>query len=84
VLFVLQLRAWFELRDAMQVDSTETGFVAHRTKHPGNSAITIRDDGKVCAVGGWDGKCVFIAEVLTTSLTYHPIRPGSDFILQKQ
>ncbi|KAI6004339.1 WD40-repeat-containing domain protein [Pisolithus marmoratus] len=27
-----------------------------RTKHPGNGAIAIRDDGRVCAVGGWDGK----------------------------
>ncbi|OAX40196.1 hypothetical protein K503DRAFT_791528 [Rhizopogon vinicolor AM-OR11-026] len=27
-----------------------------KTKHPGNDAITIRDDGRVCAVGGWDGK----------------------------
>lgn len=30
--------------------------VAHRTKNPGNSAISIRDDGKICAVAGWDGK----------------------------
>ncbi|PPQ95710.1 hypothetical protein CVT26_008353 [Gymnopilus dilepis] len=30
--------------------------VAFRTKHPGNGSIAIRDDGKVCAVGGWDGK----------------------------
>ncbi|EIW84057.1 WD-40 repeat-containing protein [Coniophora puteana RWD-64-598 SS2] len=28
----------------------------HRTKHPGNASIAIRDDGRVCAVGGWDGK----------------------------
>ncbi|KAL1668332.1 WD40-repeat-containing domain protein [Schizophyllum commune] len=27
----------------------------HRTKHPGNACIAIRDDGRVCAVGGWDG-----------------------------
>ncbi|GAW01300.1 WD-40 repeat-containing protein [Lentinula edodes] len=27
-----------------------------RTKHPGNACIAIRDDGRVCAVGGWDGK----------------------------
>ncbi|KAI6115590.1 WD40-repeat-containing domain protein [Pisolithus croceorrhizus] len=27
-----------------------------RTKQPGNGAIAIRDDGRVCAVGGWDGK----------------------------
>lgn len=29
---------------------------AFRTKHPGNGAIAIRHDGRVCAVGGWDGK----------------------------
>ncbi|KAL1694368.1 WD40-repeat-containing domain protein [Schizophyllum commune] len=27
----------------------------HRTKHPGNACTAIRDDGRVCAVGGWDG-----------------------------
>ncbi|KAK0506524.1 WD-40 repeat-containing protein [Armillaria luteobubalina] len=33
-------------------------FVAetHRTNHPGNGAVAIRDDGRVCAVGGWDGR----------------------------
>jgi len=30
--------------------------VAFRTKHPGNGSVAIRDDGKVCAAGGWDGK----------------------------
>ncbi|KII85233.1 hypothetical protein PLICRDRAFT_116623 [Plicaturopsis crispa FD-325 SS-3] len=34
----------------------QSACVAHRTKYPGNSAIAIRDDGRVCAVGGWDGK----------------------------
>ena len=29
---------------------------AFRTKHPGNGAISIRDDGRVCAVGSWDGR----------------------------
>ncbi|KIK95219.1 hypothetical protein PAXRUDRAFT_827218 [Paxillus rubicundulus Ve08.2h10] len=27
-----------------------------RTRYPGNAAIAIRDDGRVCAIGGWDGK----------------------------
>ncbi|KAH7928224.1 WD40 repeat-like protein [Leucogyrophana mollusca] len=35
---------------------TESIATAFRTKHPGNAAIAIRDDGRVCAVGGWDGK----------------------------
>ncbi|KZT63993.1 WD40 repeat-like protein [Daedalea quercina L-15889] len=34
----------------------ETACTVHRTKHPGNASIDIRDDGKMCAVGGWDGK----------------------------
>jgi len=33
-----------------------TACIAHRTKHPGNACIAVRDDGKVCAIGGWDGK----------------------------
>ncbi|CAA7267117.1 unnamed protein product [Cyclocybe aegerita] len=28
----------------------------HRMKHPGNASVAIRDDGKICAVGGWDGR----------------------------
>ncbi|RDB25570.1 ASTRA-associated protein 1 [Hypsizygus marmoreus] len=30
--------------------------IAHKTKHPGNAAIAIRDDGRVCAIAGWDGR----------------------------
>lgn len=29
---------------------------AFRTKHPGSGAVAIRNDGRVCAVGGWDGR----------------------------
>ncbi|KAJ7352641.1 WD-40 repeat-containing protein [Mycena albidolilacea] len=28
----------------------------HRTSHPGNGCIAIRDDARVCAIGGWDGR----------------------------
>ncbi|KAG8967777.1 ASTRA complex subunit [Tulasnella sp. 419] len=28
----------------------------HQTKHPGNGSLAIRSDGRVCAIGGWDGK----------------------------
>ncbi|KAJ7284899.1 WD-40 repeat-containing protein [Mycena rebaudengoi] len=34
----------------------EGACVAHRTTHPGNGCIAIRDDGRVCAIGGWDGR----------------------------
>ncbi|KAH9843518.1 WD-40 repeat-containing protein, partial [Rhodofomes roseus] len=34
----------------------DTACTAHRTKHPGNASIDIHHDGRVCAVGGWDGK----------------------------
>lgn len=28
----------------------------HRTKYPGNSAVALRSDARICAVAGWDGK----------------------------
>ncbi|TEB34631.1 WD40 repeat-like protein [Coprinellus micaceus] len=37
------------------ISETEPKAAVHRAKHPGNSSIAIRDDGRVCAVGGWDG-----------------------------
>ncbi|KAG2037649.1 WD-40 repeat-containing protein [Suillus americanus] len=36
-------------------ESTPSG-TAFKTKHPGNGAVAIRSDGRVCAIGGWDGK----------------------------
>jgi hypothetical protein len=30
--------------------------VVYRTTHPGNGCVAIRDDGRVCAIGGWDGR----------------------------
>ncbi|KAG5638111.1 hypothetical protein H0H81_001789 [Sphagnurus paluster] len=48
-------------------DSKGEGCVAHRTKHPGNGAIAIRDDGRVCAVGGWDGRCVLLLTYVLVS-----------------
>ncbi|KAJ4487745.1 WD40-repeat-containing domain protein [Lentinula aciculospora] len=36
--------------------SAQDGTTFYRTKHPGNGCISIRDDGRVCAIGGWDGK----------------------------
>ncbi|KIK57640.1 hypothetical protein GYMLUDRAFT_228597 [Collybiopsis luxurians FD-317 M1] len=35
---------------------TKEGCVINRTKHPGNGCVAIHDDGRVCAIGGWDGK----------------------------
>ena len=54
------LRNLPDLASFQNADKTfpDTACVAHRTKHPGNSSIAIRDDGKVCAVGGWDGQYV--------------------------
>ncbi|KAJ3934824.1 MAG: WD40-repeat-containing domain protein [Lentinula lateritia] len=42
----------YDLTASTLQDSSTT----FRTKHPGNACIAIRDDGRVCAVGGWDGK----------------------------
>ncbi|KAG2347927.1 WD40 repeat-like protein [Suillus weaverae] len=36
-------------------ESTRAG-TAFKTKHPGNGAVAIRSDGRVCAIGGWDGR----------------------------
>jgi len=40
------------------VSNSEVMGTVFRTKHPGNSAVAFHDDGRVCAVGGWDGRCV--------------------------
>ncbi|KAG2145293.1 uncharacterized protein EDB93DRAFT_1287941 [Suillus bovinus] len=43
--------------DLLEVTSESTpAGTAFKTKHPGNGAIAIRSDGRVCAIGGWDGK----------------------------
>ncbi|KZT02625.1 WD-40 repeat-containing protein [Laetiporus sulphureus 93-53] len=46
----------YDLQAADGSSHLHTACVVHRTKHAGNGSIAIRDDGKVCAVGGWDGK----------------------------
>ncbi|KAF7327568.1 WD40 repeat-containing protein [Mycena kentingensis (nom. inval.)] len=40
--------------DLSSTKESESGTI-HRTKHPKNGCVAIRDDGRVCAVGGWDG-----------------------------
>ncbi|KAL0058948.1 Astra associated protein 1 Asa1 [Marasmius tenuissimus] len=42
--------------DLVASGDDESRFLAHGTKHPGNGSIAFRDDGRVCAVGGWDGR----------------------------
>ncbi|EJD06963.1 WD40 repeat-like protein [Fomitiporia mediterranea MF3/22] len=37
-------------------DGDENRFTKHRVKQPGNGAIALRSDGRVCVIGGWDGK----------------------------
>ncbi|KAF8834310.1 WD40 repeat-like protein [Paxillus ammoniavirescens] len=48
----------YDLNASRAPTQSETGQPdrVFRTKHPGNAAIAFRDDGRVCAVGGWDGK----------------------------
>ncbi|KAF9805046.1 hypothetical protein IEO21_09207 [Rhodonia placenta] len=46
-------RDWVAAEEAQDTSAVCT---IHRTKHPGNGSVAIRDDGRVCAVGGWDGK----------------------------
>ncbi|KAH9064031.1 WD40 repeat-like protein [Lactarius vividus] len=37
-------------------DSNDSAGTVHRTKHPGNGAVAIHNEGRVCAIGGWDGR----------------------------
>ncbi|OCH94431.1 WD-40 repeat-containing protein [Obba rivulosa] len=46
----------YDIQAAENLELKDTACKPHRTKVPGNGAVAIRDDGKVCAVGGWDGK----------------------------
>jgi ASTRA-associated protein 1 len=42
-----------------------------RTKHPGSSAVALRDDTRVCAIGGWDSKydLFFPTSLINVSMT---------------
>ncbi|KAG6815307.1 hypothetical protein H0H87_003107 [Tephrocybe sp. NHM501043] len=57
-------------------DNTNTASTLHRTKHPGNAAIAIHDNGRVCAVAGWDGSVrLYATRTLKPlgTLKYHKI-----------
>ncbi|KAH9994758.1 WD-40 repeat-containing protein [Russula vinacea] len=38
------------------ISNLEAMGTVFRTKHPGNGAVAFHDDGRVCAIGGWDGR----------------------------
>ena len=40
----------------VQPDSIDSTGAVYRTKHPGNGAVAIHDEGRICAIGGWDGR----------------------------
>ncbi|KAJ6531705.1 hypothetical protein B0H19DRAFT_966506, partial [Mycena capillaripes] len=40
----------------LTADADASPGTVHRTSHPGNGCVAIRDDGRVCAIGGWDGR----------------------------
>lgn len=42
--------------DLTASEAVETACTVHRTKHPQNGCVAFRSDGRVCAVGGWDGR----------------------------
>ncbi|RDX57477.1 WD-40 repeat-containing protein [Lentinus brumalis] len=46
----------YNLADAERPETREAACTVYRTKHPGNACVAMRDDGRVCAVGGWDGR----------------------------
>jgi len=45
----------YDLNTPTQLEADQSAR-AFRTKNPGNATIAIRDDGRVCAIGGWDGR----------------------------
>ncbi|KZV88287.1 WD40 repeat-like protein [Exidia glandulosa HHB12029] len=54
--------------------STDNPARAIQSKHAGNAALSIRSDGRVCAVAGWDGKIrLYSTKSFKSlgSLTYH-------------
>ncbi|KAH9960925.1 WD-40 repeat-containing protein [Russula dissimulans] len=56
--------------------NTESVGTVYRTKHPGNSTIAFREDGRVCAIGGWDGRVrLFSTKSLKPlgTLVYHKV-----------
>jgi ASTRA-associated protein 1 len=53
-----ELREQINSLQADPVSNSEVMGTVFRTKHPGNGAVAFHDDGRVCAVGGWDGRCV--------------------------
>ncbi|KAI0749468.1 WD-40 repeat-containing protein [Daedaleopsis nitida] len=46
----------YNFADAEHAELLASACTVHRTKHPGNASLSIQDDGRVCAVGGWDGR----------------------------
>ncbi|KAI1797265.1 WD-40 repeat-containing protein [Ganoderma leucocontextum] len=64
----------YNLAEAEKPESLASACTMHRTKHPGNGSVSIRDDGRVCAVGGWDGRVrLYSTKTLKSlgSLVYH-------------
>ncbi|KAJ2971404.1 hypothetical protein NUW54_g12514 [Trametes sanguinea] len=46
----------YNLSEAESAAEPQEACTVFRTKHPGNGSIAIKDDCRVCAVGGWDGR----------------------------
>ncbi|KAI0360022.1 WD-40 repeat-containing protein [Trametes cingulata] len=46
----------YNIAEAEEAADPKEACTVHKTKYPGNGSVAIKDDGRVCAVGGWDGK----------------------------
>jgi hypothetical protein len=56
----------------------------HRIKHPGNSAVALRNDERVCAVASWDGKyAMFFLACLRNDLRENPNSLGFDYLARR-
>jgi hypothetical protein len=63
------------------IKMSQNACVAHKTKHPGNSSIAIREDGKVCAIGGWDGRLVLVTPTYLNHINTRRPPPQHSVIL---
>ncbi|KAL1949317.1 hypothetical protein VTO73DRAFT_8198 [Trametes versicolor] len=46
----------YNFAEAESAENVQQACTAFKTKHPGNGSVAIKDDGRICAVGGWDGR----------------------------
>ncbi|KAI0661582.1 WD-40 repeat-containing protein [Cubamyces menziesii] len=46
----------YNIHELESVADAKEACTVYKTGRPGNGSIAIRDDGRICAIGGWDGR----------------------------